>query len=72
MGPRERFADVNVSVCHLVLAVSWTFRSMIELFFMSLMIPNLNGNRYLQGVIQPFAIPALQRITAAMFQDDNA
>ena len=33
---------------------------------------NLNGNRYLQEVIQPFAIPALQRIgTAAMCQDDN-
>ena len=33
---------------------------------------NLNGNRYLQKVIQPFVIPALQRIgAAAMFQDDN-
>ena len=34
---------------------------------------NLNVNRYLQEVIQPFVIPALKRIgAAAMFQDDNA
>ena len=33
---------------------------------------NLNGNRYLKEVIQPFVIPVLQRIgAAAMFQDDN-
>ena len=33
----------------------------------------LNGYRYLQEVIQPFVIPALQSIgAAAMFQDDNA
>ena len=34
---------------------------------------NLSGNRYLQEVIQPSVIPALQRIgAAAMFKDDNA
>ena len=34
---------------------------------------NLIGNRYLQEVIQPFVIPALQRIGAvAMFLDENA
>ena len=34
---------------------------------------NLNGNRYLQEVIQLFVIPALQGIgAAAMCQDDNA
>ena len=37
------------------------------------MMVNLNGSRYLLEVIQPFVIPALQRIgAAAMFQDDNA
>ena len=34
---------------------------------------NLNGNRYLLEVIQPFVISVLQRIgAAAMFQYDNA
>ena len=73
--PGKRFADVNVN--HrlpfggntVMVWSAFSFNDRTPLFVID---GNLNGNRYLQEVIQPFVIPALQRIgAAAMFQYDN-
>ena len=74
--PGERFADVNVNQRlpfgdgSVMVWDAFSFNDRTPLYVID---GNLNGNRYLQEVIQPFVIPALQRIGAAtMFQDDNA
>ena len=71
----ERFADVNVNqrlpfgggsvmVCG---AFSFNDRT-----FLYVLDGNLNGNRYLQEVIQSFVIVPQRIVASAMFQDDNA
>ena len=76
MRPGERFADVNVNqrlpfgADSVMVWGAFSFNVWTPLYVID---GNLNGNHYLQEVIQAFVIPALQRIgTAAMFQDDNA
>ena len=74
--PGERFADVNANRRLPFVGGSvmvWGAFSFIDRTPLYVIDGNLNGNRYLQDVIQPFVIPALQRIgAAAMFQVDNA
>ena len=74
--PEERFADVNANQ-HLpfgggsvMVWGAFLFNDRTPLYVID---GNLNGNHYLQEVIQPFVIPELLRISAvAMFEDDNA
>ena len=74
--PEERFADVNVNQRlpfgsgSVMVWGAFSFNDRTPLYVID---GNLSGNRYLQEVIQPSVIPALQRIgAAAMFKDENA
>ena len=74
--PGERFADVNVNQRLLfgggsvTVWVAFSFNDRTPLYVID---GDLNGNRYLQEVIQHFDITALQPIgAAAMCQDDDA
>ena len=73
--PGEQFADVNVNQRLPFgggIVVVWGAFLLNDRTPAYVIDGYLNGNRYLQEVIQPFVIPALQRIgAAAMFQDNN-
>ena len=59
----------NFGGCSVMVWGAFSFNDRTPLYVID---GNVNGNRYVQEVIQPFVIPALQRIrAAAMFQDDN-
>ena len=74
--PGQRFADANVNQRlpfgggSFMVWSAFSFNDRTPLYVID---GHLNGNRYLQEVIQSFVILALKRIgAAAMFQDDNA